>query len=86
MAKERQKKDNHNLSEFLFATCSLNLIFFFLPIFAIVANLCYTKHISDGDFVFVFSRSCFAVERRRRFNINDRIKELGTLIPKSNDP
>ncbi|XP_016363092.1 microphthalmia-associated transcription factor-like isoform X3 [Sinocyclocheilus anshuiensis] len=38
-AKERQKKDNHNL-----------------------------------------------IERRRRFNINDRIKELGTLIPKSNDP
>ncbi|XP_023801594.1 transcription factor E3-like, partial [Cyanistes caeruleus] len=27
-----------------------------------------------------------AVERRRRFNINDRIKELGTLIPKSSDP
>ncbi|XP_033982201.1 microphthalmia-associated transcription factor-like isoform X1 [Trematomus bernacchii] len=39
MAKERQKKDNHN-----------------------------------------------QIERRRRFNINDRIKELGTLIPKSNDP
>ncbi|XP_068110058.1 microphthalmia-associated transcription factor isoform X2 [Hyperolius riggenbachi] len=39
MAKERQKKDNHNL-----------------------------------------------IERRRRFNINDRIKELGTLIPRSNDP
>lgn len=39
MAKERQKKDNHNL-----------------------------------------------IERRRRFNINDRIKELGTLIPKSSDP
>ncbi|XP_029428189.1 transcription factor EB [Rhinatrema bivittatum] len=38
MAKERQKKDNHNL-----------------------------------------------IERRRRFNINDRIKELGTLIPKVND-
>ncbi|XP_067913647.1 transcription factor EB isoform X2 [Heterodontus francisci] len=37
-AKERQKKDNHNL-----------------------------------------------IERRRRFNINDRIKELGLLIPKSND-
>uniref|UniRef100_A0A287D994 Melanocyte inducing transcription factor n=1 Tax=Ictidomys tridecemlineatus TaxID=43179 RepID=A0A287D994_ICTTR len=35
LAKERQKKDNHNL-----------------------------------------------IERRRRFNINDRIKELGTLIPK----
>ncbi|KAI5108994.1 microphthalmia-associated transcription factor isoform 1 [Silurus meridionalis] len=39
LAKERQKKDNHNL-----------------------------------------------IERRRRFNINDRIKELGMLIPKSNDP
>ncbi|XP_068449737.1 transcription factor E3b isoform X2 [Clinocottus analis] len=26
------------------------------------------------------------IERRRRFNINDRIKELGTLIPKSNEP
>ncbi|TWW64591.1 Transcription factor EC [Takifugu flavidus] len=39
IAKERQKKDNHNL-----------------------------------------------IERRRRYNINYRIKELGTLIPKSNDP
>lgn len=29
--------------------------------------------------------SRFAVERRRRFNINDRIKELGMLIPKAND-
>lgn len=27
----------------------------------------------------------FAVERRRRFNINDRIKELGTLLPKTNE-
>lgn len=26
------------------------------------------------------------VERRRRFNINDRIKELGALLPKTNDP
>ncbi|KAI7795138.1 transcription factor E3b [Triplophysa rosa] len=26
------------------------------------------------------------IERRRRFNINDRIQELGALIPKSNDP
>ncbi|XP_033901451.3 transcription factor EB-like isoform X1 [Acipenser ruthenus] len=38
LAKERQKKDNHN-----------------------------------------------QIERRRRFNINDRIKELGTMIPKTND-
>ena len=26
------------------------------------------------------------VERRRRFNINDRIKELGTLLPTQNEP
>lgn len=39
MAKDRQKKDNHNM-----------------------------------------------IERRRRFNINDRIKELGTLLPRTNDP
>ncbi len=29
---------------------------------------------------------CVSVERRRRFNINDRIKELGDLIPKTTDP
>ena len=28
---------------------------------------------------------CISVERRRRFNINDRIKELGTLLPKQQD-
>jgi microphthalmia-associated transcription factor len=27
----------------------------------------------------------FSVERRRRFNINDRIIELGTLLPKQNE-
>nr|BAB79633.1 microphthalmia associated trancription factor [Halocynthia roretzi] len=26
------------------------------------------------------------IERKRRYNINDRIKELGSLIPRSNDP
>jgi len=26
------------------------------------------------------------IERRRRFNINDRIKELGTLLPKQSEP
>ncbi|XP_070559469.1 microphthalmia-associated transcription factor-like isoform X2 [Ptychodera flava] len=39
LAKDRQKKDNHNM-----------------------------------------------IERRRRFNINDRIQELGTLLPKNSDP
>lgn len=36
--------------------------------------------------IFFFLLSCYLeVERRRRFNINDRIKELGTLLPKSNE-
>lgn len=35
--------------------------------------------------VIIFSLKFFSVERRRRFNINDRIKELGTLLPKANE-
>ena len=35
------------------------------------------------DLFFIFS---LPVERRRRFNINDRIKELGTLLPTQNEP
>lgn len=66
LAKERQKKDNHNLSE---SPCAARV-----P----------TGGGSGRRFQTVFL--CCAVERRRRFNINDRIKELGTLIPKSNDP
>ena len=34
--------------------------------------------------LFIFT-SFVSVERRRRFNINDRIKELGTLLPKTNE-
>ena len=33
----------------------------------------------------VFILSNVSVERRRRFNINDRIKELGTLLPKQEE-
>ena len=36
------------------------------------------------QFLFLFE-IWFLVERRRRFNINDRIKELGTLLPKTNE-
>lgn len=36
--------------------------------------------------IFLFFLAYVTVERRRRFNINDRIKELGTLLPKNNDP
>lgn len=70
MAKERQKKDNHNLSE-----CSP-----FFCLFLILA-----RH-TDGALIIPSLFSIRLVERRRRYNINYRIKELGTLIPKSNDP
>lgn len=59
LAKDRQKKDNHNMSK----SYPTNLY-----------NPTYTHTV------------LITVERRRRFNINDRIKELGTLLPKTNDP
>uniref|UniRef100_A0A4W6ET20 Transcription factor binding to IGHM enhancer 3b n=1 Tax=Lates calcarifer TaxID=8187 RepID=A0A4W6ET20_LATCA len=54
----------------------------------------FYKHVSyffnvEENFLLIFFRkkdNHNLIERRRRFNINDRIKELGTLIPKSNDP
>lgn len=55
-ARDRQKKDNHNMSKKL-TQQALNSLYSIL----------------------------FSVERRRRFNINDRIKELGTLLPKNNE-
>ena len=56
LQKDRQKKDNHNLSKTIFAT--INSLFY---------------------------QTFILVERRRRYNINDRIKELGTLLPKESD-
>ena len=56
LQKDRQKKDNHNLSKTIFATINSH-----------------------------FYQTFILVERRRRYNINDRIKELGTLLPKEND-
>uniref|UniRef100_A0A8C6AGQ1 Transcription factor EB n=1 Tax=Marmota marmota marmota TaxID=9994 RepID=A0A8C6AGQ1_MARMA len=53
----------------------------------IVSALCpdplylFPIHPSNG----FLCKSAPVVERRRRFNINDRIKELGMLIPKAND-
>lgn len=55
--KDRQKKDNHNMS----------------------------KERIDRPISYHQRYLSFLVERRRRFNINDRIKELGTLLPKQND-
>ena len=52
--KDRQKKDNHNLSK--------------------------------TEFHYPLLHPRILVERRRRYNINDRIKELGQLIPRSGDP
>lgn len=57
-AKDRQKKDNHNMSKFINVSSD------------------------PKKFKIIFILS---VERRRRFNINDRIKELGTLLPKNNE-
>lgn len=79
MAKERQKKDNHNLSRFY-------LGFNCIETLDSIERVSLIRTMTEKfvcDLLFLFS---FAVERRRRFNINDRIKELGTLIPKSNDP
>lgn len=59
-ARDRQKKDNHNMSEFLESL----------------------KILMEDESNLNFK---FSVERRRRFNINDRIKELGTLLPKNNE-
>ncbi|CAH0764719.1 unnamed protein product [Diatraea saccharalis] len=58
LAKDRQKKDNHNMNA---------------DIYALVKD----RQKKDNHNI---------IERRRRFNINDRIKELGTLLPKTNDP
>ena len=43
-------------------------------------------NISEYDRIYVgFIHSTLLVERRRWFNINDRIKELGTLLPKQEE-
>ena len=57
--KERQKKNNHNMSE-------------------------WSKTLEDVamEIMMLLVLWC-SVERRRRFNINDRIKELGMLLPPS---
>ena len=55
LQKDRQKKDNHNQSEF------------------------------PEEIFYRLINSLLSVERRRRYNINDRIKELGTLLPKESD-
>jgi hypothetical protein len=67
--KDRQKKDNHNMSKCLF---------FLLQKFCRNRFIRLQKIPTPTIYFILF----FAVERRRRFNINDRIKELGTMIPK----
>ena len=66
-SKDRQKKDNHNISKRTTAV-ELNQSY-----------LCTNGHCSSlsGE---------FAVERKRRDNINNLIKELRTLLPHSSDP
>jgi hypothetical protein len=66
--RDRQKKDNHNMSMILDKRLEneIDRLYAFI-------------------FVYVFVIFNVLVERRRRFNINDRIKELGTLLPKGTD-
>ena len=68
--KDRQKKDNHNMSKLKMIDPYLYFVF----------ELLYY-----GTYAFLNRVDLFSVERRRRFNINDRIKELGTLLPKQQD-
>ncbi|XP_051528678.1 transcription factor EB-like [Myxocyprinus asiaticus] len=54
------------------------------------ANLAIKREMSDSEARAVVKErqkkdNHNLIERRRRFNINDRIKELGTMIPKAND-
>ncbi|XP_051957722.1 transcription factor EB [Xyrauchen texanus] len=54
------------------------------------ANLAIKREMSDAEVRAVVKErqkkdNHNLIERRRRFNINDRIKELGTMIPKAND-
>ncbi|XP_059393076.1 transcription factor EB-like isoform X1 [Carassius carassius] len=54
------------------------------------ANLAIKRELSDAEARAVAKErqkkdNHNQIERRRRFNINDRIKELGTMIPKTND-
>ena len=65
--KDRQKKDNHNMSKLKMIGPYLYFVFYY------------------GTYAFPNRVDLFSVERRRRFNINDRIKELGTLLPKQQD-
>ncbi|KAJ8260410.1 hypothetical protein GJAV_G00181790 [Gymnothorax javanicus] len=66
-----------------------------MPTIAMTSNSCpadlaFKKELSDAE-VRALAKERLKkdnhnqIERRRRFNINDRIKELGTMIPKTND-
>ncbi|KAK2082808.1 Transcription factor E3 [Saguinus oedipus] len=99
LLKERQKKDNHNLSKpesmcIAPVLCSPALPCVLarhgepLPCNSLLTPFClFPSWLIDNSFPTLSSSPPRSkVERRRRFNINDRIKELGTLIPKSSDP
>ena len=64
--KERQKKNNHNMSE---------------PPWIHVNKTPSLPPSLSPSLPLSLLASLFPVERRRRFNINDRIKELGMLLP-----
>ena len=72
--KDRQKKDNHNMSEY---ECCIICICIYQG-----SRMHMSRSMFTSSDLLTFD---FSVERRRRFNINDRIKELGTLLPKQNE-
>ena len=82
--KDRVKKDNHNMSKKRSSQTKLWNLYArrgcpncSVPRAGEFRNLGF-KHYSKDKLP--------PVERRRRFNINDRIKELGTLLPTQNEP
>lgn len=83
LIKERQKKDNHNLSESCRHAPALGVRGHWDK-----KSLRHICSLTPDVFFLLFltTDNVLPVERRRRFNINDRIKELGDLIPKSSDP
>ncbi|XP_066284777.1 microphthalmia-associated transcription factor-like isoform X1 [Branchiostoma lanceolatum] len=73
LAKDRQKKDNHNMNEWGYS----EMVGWIGGVPEQAMALAKDRQKKDNHNI---------IERRRRFNINDRIKELGTLLPKTADP
>ena len=84
--KDRVKKDNHNMSK---KRSSQTKLWNLYARGGVPTVPPHSRQIPQFGFQSEtdYSKDKFPlVERRRRFNINDRIKELGTLLPTQNEP